>query len=188
MVLMVLPAAADLERLVEFQRRGDAGCFVSSGFHEWRTISRYRSRAGLHNGYDIAMLAGSPARSAWGGEVVAVTFWWGEEYGVTVRHPDGFEVTYGHLLPALSEGDLVEPDTILGWVAIDHVDVKMRAPDGRYVDFGQEPYRLPIKTAPAVKTISPERFKKLELLKAAGLISRNEYRRRRALIESSENP
>lgn len=121
--------------LLLLQQVGDPGAYVSSGFHDWRGVSQYRSVPGIHAGYDIAMLAGSPVRAAWPGTVVAVTPWYGSEYGVTVQSA-GFSVTYGHISPGVAVGDPVEVGTVLGTVVVDHVDVKMRAASGDYVDFG----------------------------------------------------
>lgn len=124
-----------LALLLQLQQMGDPGAYVSSGFHDWRGVSKYRSVPGIHAGYDIAMLAGSPVRAAWPGTVVAVTPWYGAEYGVTVQSA-GFSVTYGHLSPGVAVGDPVEVGTVLGTVVVDHVDVKMRSAAGEYVDFG----------------------------------------------------
>lgn len=121
--------------LLLLQQVGDPGAYVSSGFHDWRGVSQYRSVPGIHAGYDIAMLAGSPVRAAWPGTAVAVTPWYGSEYGVTVQSA-GFSVTYGHLSPGVAVGDPVEVGTVLGTVVVDHVDVKMRLASGDYVDFG----------------------------------------------------
>lgn len=204
-LLLSLFAWADLDALLAQQRRGDPGCYVSSGFYDPRSVSRYRRYPGLHNGYDIAMLAGSPVRAAWPGQVVAVTVWYGDEFGITVRGRDGVEVTYGHLAPAVWPGDRVEPGQVLGQVVVDHVDVKMRDARGAYVDFRARPYRpqpprvvlapRPPPPDPAVVAAQERRARLLELglvapnqtaddpqklrrLLEAGLISDREYRQR----------
>lgn len=133
-----------LALLLQLQQMGDPGAYVSSGFHDWRGVSKYRSVSGIHAGYDIAMLAGSPVRAAWPGTVVAVTPWYGSEYGVTVQSA-GFSVTYGHLSPGVAVGDPVEVGTVLGTVVVDHVDVKMRSASGEYVDFGAMPVAAPLE-------------------------------------------
>ena len=135
LALSTLPASAELDRLLSYQLMGDGGAYVSSGFHDWRTVSKYRSRPGLHAGYDIAMLAGSPVRAAWPGTVVALTPWYGSEWGVTVRDNQGYEATYGHISPTVSVGEVVQPGSILGTVVVDHVDVKVRNNKGVHVDF-----------------------------------------------------
>lgn len=126
-----------LRHLLEACRRSYRAATVTSGFADARGVSRYRKSPGLHLGYDVAMPAGTPVRCAWPGTVVRVTPWSETEWGITVRHEDGSEATYGHLsTPATSIGDRVPIDRVLGLVAIDHVDVKMRDADGRPLDFG----------------------------------------------------
>lgn len=134
-VLVTTPAWADLQELLRLQRLGDSGAYVSSGFHDWRTTSVYRRRAGLHAGYDIAMLAGSAVRTPWAGRVVAVTPWYGREVGVTLELANGWEVTFGHITSAVVVGQRVRGGELLGRVVVDHVDVKVRGRSGSYVDF-----------------------------------------------------
>lgn len=129
-------SARDVSDLVRLQQRHFPGAVVTSGFHDWRTTSKYRSQAGLHLGYDIAMPYGCPFAAGWPGRVVAITPWYGEEYGITVVSPDGTSTTYGHVRPGVEIGTLVQPGTILGTIASDHLDVKMRDPSGNYFDFG----------------------------------------------------
>jgi Peptidase family M23 len=152
-------ASAQLDRLLQFQKVGDPGAFVSSGFHDWRTVSKYRRSPGLHFGYDIAMLARSPVRAAWPGEVVAITPWYGSEYGVTVRDGQGYEATYGHISPSVVLGQEVRVGDILGRVVVDHVDVKMRNSLGIFVDFAALSWKaapLPL-TIPDVPSLQKER-------------------------------
>lgn len=131
------PAVQSLNGLVELQRRHWPSAVVTSGFYDWRTVSQYRSRAGLHLGYDIAMPYGVPVSAGWGGTVVSVANWSGAEYGITVRSSDGTEVTYGHLSPSVSVGDAVNAGDVIGTIASDHVDVKMQDGSGSYVAFGE---------------------------------------------------
>lgn len=139
--LVSAPALADLADLLSWQRQGDSGAYVSSGFHDWRGVSKYRSRPGLHAGYDIAMLAGSSVRTPWPGTVVAITPWYGAEYGVTVRLPNGWDATFGHISPSVGVGQALRRGDKLGEVVVDHVDVKIRDAHG-YVDFGVDRIRL----------------------------------------------
>lgn len=127
-----------LGHLLALQRRQWAPAWVSSTFYDWRSTSQYRRNAGLHLGYDIALPYGTPVAAAWSGEVVAVVPWTNSEWGVTVQSSDGTEVTYGHITPGVSTGKLISPGDILGRVASDHVDVKMRDRYGRYVPFGED--------------------------------------------------
>ena len=127
-----------LGHLLALQRRQWAPAWVSSTFYDWRTTSQYRRHAGLHLGYDIALPYGTPVAAAWSGEVVSVVPWTSTEWGVTVQGSDGTETTYGHITPGVSTGKLIAPGDILGRVASDHVDVKMRDRYGRYVPFGED--------------------------------------------------
>ena len=129
-------AADGVTGLVALQRLSWPGAVVTGGFYDWRTVSRYRRSAGLHLGYDIAMPAGTPVRVGWAGTVVSVAPWTETEWGVTVLSGSGVEVTYGHVVPGAGMGDRLEPGDVVGRVALDHVDVKMRDSAGNYVDFG----------------------------------------------------
>lgn len=126
-----------LGHLLALQRRHWAPAFISGTFYEWRTLSQYRRQAGLHLGYDIALPYGSAVSAGWPGTVVAVVPWTDTEWGVTVRGSDGTEVTYGHISPSVSVGTTVASGDVVGRIASDHVDVKMRDRLGRYVPFGE---------------------------------------------------
>lgn len=140
--------AGGLRRLVQVQA---PGALVTGEFYDWRAVSRYRSRPGLHLGYDLALPAGSPVRAAWRGTVVAVLPWSGAECGVTVESSNGVRTTYGHVHPLVSPGDLVKTGSLVGTIAHDHVDVKMRDATGAYLDFGrgQEATAVPRDTPEA---------------------------------------
>ena len=134
---------ADLADYVVLQQRHFPGAVVTSGFYDWRTTSRYRGHAGLHLGYDVAMPYGCPFSAGWPGTVTAITPWSGEEYGITVVSPNGMSVTYGHVSARVNIGDQVQAGDILGVIAYNHVDVKMRDATGNYVDFGGNGKVLP---------------------------------------------
>ena len=125
-----------LQQLLVQQQVGYAPACITSGFYDTRGVSRYRSQPGLHLGYDIAMPYGAPVRAAWAGVVVALVPWTDSEWGVTVRHVDGSQATYGHVFPLLKVGTPVEVGTVLARIASDHVDVKMRDAQGNPFDFG----------------------------------------------------
>lgn len=129
-------SAKDLADLVRIEQRHFPGAVVTAGFFDWRTTSVYRSHAGLHLGYDIAMPYGCPFAAGWAGTVTAVVPWYGEQHGITVVSPDGTSVTYGHVSPRVQVGQRVLPGDVLGTIALDHVDVKMRDASGNYFDFG----------------------------------------------------
>ncbi len=123
--------------LLDLQRQHWSQAWVSSTFYDWRTLSRYRSQAGLHLGYDIALPFGTPVSNGWEGIVTSIAPWGGGEYGITITQPGGMSVTYGHLTPLVAVGQRVVPGTVLGRVASDHVDIKMRDASGHYVPFGE---------------------------------------------------
>ena len=127
-----------LEALLMTQKSSWPQAWVTSTFYDWRTISKYRSKAGLHLGYDIAMPHGASVLAAWPGRVVQITPWYGPEYGVTVVGDDGVATTYGHIAPLVRVGDRVSVGKTLGTIASDHVDVKMQDASGRYIPFGEK--------------------------------------------------
>jgi len=108
---------------------------VTGRFSDPRSLSIYRSHAGLHYGYDVAIPAGSVVPAAWDGEVVAITPWYGQEEGISVVSGSR-EATYGHLIPLVKVGQRVKMGDPVGIVARDHVDVKMRGPAGEFIDYG----------------------------------------------------
>jgi hypothetical protein len=130
------PNEPNLFAYLGVQRQFCPSATVTAGFYDWRTESKYRSKAGLHLGYDVAMPAGSPVVAGWPGQVTEVHQWLGSEYGVTVVSPSGFETTYGHISPKVKSGDVLNAGDVVGSVVNDHVDIKMRGPDGMYYDFG----------------------------------------------------
>ncbi len=139
-----------LNALVSTQQRSWPRAWVTSTFYDWRTTSKYRSQAGLHLGYDIAMPHGTAVLAAWPGRVVAVANWYGDEFGVTVEGHDGTTATYGHVSPVVGVGQRIGTGDIVGTIASDHVDVKLRDPSGRYLAFGESvgnPYSLPSRDA-----------------------------------------
>lgn len=180
--LLQLPGAAQpvtLEHLLEVERGCWGPAWVSSGFHDWRSVSRYRSRAGLHLGYDIAMPYGSPVAAAWPGRVVAVTPWTSTEFGVTVRSDQGWEVTYGHISPGVRPGQWVASGTVIGLIASDHVDVKMRDTDGSYVAFAEGPPKGAARTAACVQADFLQWYEKGEKLRAELSLARAALERSR---------
>ena len=128
--------ARDLADVVAIEQHFFPGAVVTAGFYDWRTVSKYRGHAGLHLGYDIAMPYGNAFAAGWPGLVTSVVVWYGEEHGITVVSPDGTQVTYGHVSPKVSVGQTVQAGDVLGTIARDHLDVKMRDASGNYVDFG----------------------------------------------------
>lgn len=130
--------APHLREYMRLQTQRVPGAVVTSGFDDWRNPSKYRKKAGLHLGYDVAMPRGSPVVAGWAGRVTHVVQWHGAEYGVTVLSDSGYETTYGHLKPTVEPGAEVRPGDVVGTIVIDHVDIKMRGPDGLHYDFGSD--------------------------------------------------
>ena len=110
---------------------------ITGEFYDWRTTSRYRSHAGLHLGYDIALNAGRGVPAGWSGRVVDIVPWTDNEFGVCVECPNGYRVTYGHISPTATLGQAITPGQIVGTIVRDHVDIKVRDHSGGYFDFGQ---------------------------------------------------
>ena len=52
-----VPQVTSLSDLVNLQRQSCSWACVTSTFYDYRSVSMYRRRAGLHLGYDIAMHA-----------------------------------------------------------------------------------------------------------------------------------
>lgn len=129
-------ATSMLDELLHWQRQSYPAAWVTSGFWDPRGISHYRSRPGLHLGYDIAMPWGSRVLAAWPGSVVALIPWAEGEWGVAVEHADGTRATYGHLKPLVEVGQKIQAGQVVGTVATDHVDVKMLDARGMPWDFG----------------------------------------------------
>lgn len=134
------PGKGDVNGLggyVQLQQRFYPQAFVSGTFYDWRTTSVYRRNAGLHLGYDVAMPYGTPFSAGWSGTVVSIAHWYGPQYGITVQMTNGWTVTYGHVSPSVSVGQVVAPGDVMGTIALDHVDIKMRDAAGNYVAFGE---------------------------------------------------
>jgi len=110
---------------------------VTGRFQDWRTTSKYRRRAGLHNGYDIYLEKGTKIPVLWAGTVTDVINWYGEEYGVTVASPGGLYLTYGHVSPRVEPGQKVSRGDIIALCWSDHVDLKLRDSAGNFVDFAK---------------------------------------------------
>jgi len=129
-------AETRLDQLLSQQRRHYPQAVVTGGFWDSRSVSRYRSQPGLHAGYDIAMPAGWGARAAWPGTVTSIVPWAEGEWGVKVVHWDGTSATYGHLIPSVQVGQKLTPGQVVGSIARDHLDVKMRDAQGQLFDYG----------------------------------------------------
>ena len=184
-----LPALAEtrLQQLLQEQRKEYPAAVITSGFFDARGVSRYRSRPGLHAGYDIAMPAGSAARAAWPGRVRALIPWAEGEWGVEVVHADGTTATYGHVVPTVAPGMDLAVGQMVGRIARDHLDVKMRDELGQLFDYARGfDWSLTIPAKPKLPSpqavawqmrwrrhqadpADPERARRLKLLRQHGL-------------------
>jgi len=164
-----LPCYAEGQSLVEAllrMRTSYPAAEITGRFSDWRGLSMYRSHAGLHNGYDIGMPAGAAVPAVWAGTVVAITPWTSSQVGVSVQ-TGPFEVTYGHLIPgSVRVGDFVKPGDVLGTVAVDHVDIKMRDASGAFVDFGEGGGSTPLDPADVAEERARLALEDLTALKA----------------------
>jgi len=126
----------NLNQYMDIVKKIYPSAVISGTFYEWRDISKYRRVAGLHDGYDIALPSGTPVVAGWEGEVVDICPWYGQEYGVTVKSTGDIYVTYGHIVPMVKTGQKIMIGSIIGFVVIDHVDIKMKDSKNNYIDFG----------------------------------------------------
>jgi hypothetical protein len=147
----------DLDGYLHMVRMIDPQAVLTGWFWDWRSVSIYRSTAGYHLGYDIALDAGQPVPSGWPGRVVGVTPWTQNQYGISILTPSGYIVTYGHLSPRVSAGDWVETGDVVGTVVVDHVDVKIKDSDGNFVDFGKSCGLLPVDGSVRIR-YAPDEF------------------------------
>ncbi len=151
LVLLFSPLKGSAQTISDFQnylslvKQYDKYAIVTGWFWDWRSVSLYRSAAGYHYGYDIALPAGTTVPSGWSGIVIAVIPWTNDEWGVTVKSSNNYTVTYGHIKPLLSVGSHVYAGTPVGNVVYDHVDIKMRDSCGNFVDFDKTFGLLPGK-------------------------------------------
>lgn len=97
----------------------------------------------LHHGYDIGLDAGTAVPVGWSGRVVKIAPWYNGEFCISVN-VGGVLVNYGHLHPAVKEGDLVKVGDTVGFVAYNHVDIKMMRGE-EFVDWGRvDPFPRPV--------------------------------------------
>jgi len=182
---------SDLALYVERIRAMYPEAEITGSFYDWRSVSQYRSNAGLHLGYDIALDAGRGVPAGWPGTVVDLVPWTDTEYGVAVQTANGYRVTYGHLYPAVAVGQYVSPGMVVGTVARNHVDIKVKDGTGGYLDFGMT-YGVLDGTSPwlpggAAGLLPPPPYESGPLPRGGGVDMESLYRRYKdasALYES----
>ncbi|OQA20414.1 MAG: Peptidase family M23 [bacterium ADurb.Bin363] len=114
---------------------------ITGEFNDWRSVSKYRSKAGYHLGYDFAAPEGTKVPAGWEGTVTDIIYWGYREFAVEVTgttETGAKQITqYGHLKPVkIYIGDKVKVGQTIGKIAVDHVDIKMKI-NGEYYDWGQ---------------------------------------------------
>ena len=128
---------SDIDAYLRRIQRLDPYAVITGWFDDWRDVSIYRSHAGYHLGYDIGLLAGFAVPSGWAGTIVDIVPWSQNEWGVYLETKDGYIISFGHLHPTVKVGTKIEPGMTVGTVAVNHVDIKVRDPKGRYIDIGK---------------------------------------------------
>ncbi len=183
------PAAATpmtLGQLVATARTKYPGAVVTGRFSDARSVSIYRSHAGLHYGYDVAMPAGTVVPAAWEGEVVAITPWFGQEEGISVV-TGSREATYGHLIPLAKVGQHLKVGDPVGIVARDHVDVKMRGPAGEFIDYGAGEAEFAVAAATPEERNRSYLYARYQFLNAQKQLESAQAERKKALKSGDES-
>jgi len=122
------------EGYLQLLHRNYPNSVITSGYYDWRDVSVYRKKAGLHYGYDFALEKGSIVPAGWEGKVTNIIPWPCGEYAVEVSKE--VQVTqYGHILPLVKVGDYVKVGEPVGKIVKDHLDLKIKI-SGKYFDFG----------------------------------------------------
>lgn len=126
-----------VNRYLNFMSLNYADTVVTGKFNDWRPESKYRLKAGYHNGYDFAAPAGTEVPAGWEGKVTDIIYWGYGEFAVKIKN--GKQMTqYGHLNNLrVCIGQKVTAGQTIGKIAVDHVDVKMKI-NGYFYDFGKE--------------------------------------------------
>jgi murein DD-endopeptidase MepM/ murein hydrolase activator NlpD len=110
---------------------------ITGKFHDWRPESKYRLKAGYHNGYDFAAPAGTEVPAGWEGTVTDIIYWGYGEFAVKIKKNKQM-TQYGHMNNLrVCIGQKITTGQIIGKIAVDHVDVKMKV-NGYYYDFGKQ--------------------------------------------------
>lgn len=128
---------SDIEEYLKRIQRIDPYAVITGWFDDWRDVSIYRSHAGYHLGYDIGLLKGFAVPSGWSGTIVDIVPWASNEWGIYLETKEGYIISFGHLVPTVRIGAKIDPGMTVGTVSVNHVDIKVRDRQGRYIDIGK---------------------------------------------------
>lgn len=114
-------------------------------FSSTRLPSGNRTKAGLHDGYDINGSEGGNVIAGWPGKETYIESGWGNGSSmvrIEYKAPSGkvYQIEYGHIIPTpgLLNTD-IKVGTVIGkirTVYVPHVDIKVRDSSGQWVDWG----------------------------------------------------
>lgn len=141
--LLVLTACGGSGNPLVPQMRPVVGGFISSGFglrEEHPVLGYVPGRH--HDGYDIAVAAGTPIHASMDGEVVSAGWLGGYGNAVVLKHADGYSTLYGHAETLLvspgqhvARGDVIARVGSTGLSTGPHLHYELRK-DGVAVDPG----------------------------------------------------
>jgi murein DD-endopeptidase MepM/ murein hydrolase activator NlpD len=131
---------SEAERYKNIMKLNYSDTVITGRFHDWRDVSKYRSVAGYHNGYDYAAPEGTAITAGWEGTVSDIAYWGYGEYAVQITgyvNCNKQMVQYGHLNNIkVNKGEKIKTGQIIGYIAVDHLDLKMKI-NNQYYDFGK---------------------------------------------------
>lgn len=83
----------------------------------------------------------------WDGTVSSIDQWNDGTTGVRVQSTSGsFDAFYGHIIPSVTEGQVIKRGDLIGQVADKGADssvaVRVRSTDGRWIDWAVDPWRI----------------------------------------------
>lgn len=152
---LLLPACGEGGGPLVPQLRPVQGGFISSGFglREAHPVLGYVPGR-HHDGYDIAVAAGTPIRASMAGTVESAAWLGGYGNAVVLAHPDGYTTLYGHASLLLvkpgqhvAKGDVIARVGSTGLSTGPHLHYELRH-DGVAVDPGAFEDGRPLALAP----------------------------------------
>jgi len=131
---------SEAERYKNIMKLNYSRTVITGTFYDWRDVSKYRSVAGYHNGYDYAAPEGTRVTAGWEGTVTDIISWGYGEYAVKVTgyvNCNKRMIQYGHLNNVqVTRGEKIKIGRTIGYIAVDHLDLKMKI-NNHYYDFGK---------------------------------------------------